>query len=107
MDHVAVLGMLETQERLVRRQRALVRAGHQRVHAPELDRLLAERKLPCSPAAVGGPDREAVTVVQGGGSALAPDREAGVPAFREALDERLGVAAGERCRDPQPGLVAG
>ena len=52
VDQVAVLGVLDAQERLVGRQRALVRAGHQRVGAAELDRLLAvgERAAPAPPS---------------------------------------------------------
>ena len=51
--------------------------------------------------------REPVAVADRGDGQLSPDRQALVPAGRQALDERLRRPAGERSGDPHARLVAG
>ena len=105
MQVVAVLGVLECEQRAVGRERSEVVAAV--VGAAERDRLGAAPDLLRRLAVGRDEDREPVRVADAGGDEPWRLREPLVPAQRDAWQEGIGVAARERLGVPLAGLAAG
>ena len=105
MDEVAVLRVLEAEQRPVRREGAAEEAGL--VRAPEAKGLGRAVELARGCAVERHVHREPVAVADAGDDDSRRLREALVPAVRDALEERSRLAARERLDEPLPGLVAG
>src|SRR3990172_4122396 len=97
MDEIAVLTVLDRDERLVGAEagQLVATTGH-RVAAAEDDRFLRVGDPSCAPVRVDGVEPEAFLVGDRGDGARPARREALVPAPGQALREWLGVATAER-----------
>ena len=107
MEHVAVLGHAQRDERLVRRQGARL-AGADEVRSREPDGLAVLVDLASGRVAIGDPDREPARAAEARDGPPPTDREPLGPALGHALEERLrpdGLV--ERGDDPCAGLGAG
>ena len=104
VDQVAVLGVLEAEERAVRRERAAQAAVlgggevHRLLRAMDLARWASvERYVDREPVAVADPDRDDPRALG----------QAAVPAVGNALEEGLRLTAVERLDEPAAGFVPG
>ncbi len=106
MGDVAVLGVLERQERPVGGERRQFHAAGLARHAGQTEPLGAPRELPDGSAVLGDVDREAVPVADARRHDPRRLRHALVPPDRDALEERLVPAALERLQEPTARLIA-
>ena len=104
VQHVAALAVLQTQQRSVRREAAPVEARTLRSRHPQP--IGAPQRLFRRSSVDRDVDREPVAIAHRGGHDAGRLCEPFVPAERDAVQVRPGVAAGERRREPPAGLVA-
>src|SRR5919199_1371585 len=101
MQQVAVLGVLQAEERAVGGEAAAEEAAWALADPDEVGRAVELAHV----AAARDIDREAVAVANARGDDAGRLRQAVAPAVRHAVEERSALAAGERLEEPEAGLV--
>ena len=104
MDEIAVLGMLEAEQRPVRGERTPQEPTF--VDAAQADRLRGAVDLARRGAFDGHVDGESVAVAQAGRDDARRLRQTFAPAVRNAIEKHARVAPAEGLHEPAPGLVA-